>query len=457
MADEAKPEPEPEAAKKVVRLPEPDREAQQAQIQELQDQIQGKKSRLDEIRALIEGKNAKRKGVRDGSSELRDELKAIRGRRNGKIEEKKAIRAQMQELKRVDLPSKKDQPKMNAEQIVRKIHDLEQRQHTETLTLKEEKTIMLQVKELRAQVGAVSAFAVNIEKLKSDRESYDVSRKSFSAQLTEKDAEIDAIKAEEEVVVAKLDKKNAAADSHGSDIPELIKEREELRPDVPKIYEQIKALRDEFKKEGDLWWETERAFRTQERAADQAKWEAQKDKRAAEYEENRKFRYDESTSQGDVDPYDEDKSKCDVLTAYLTTLLPAVAAEAVVEAKIDHGGATVMGKKGASDDESYWNNLQAKSKKKKGKKGGQTKPKGDMTHPVERLNALNDLGIAPPFSMDDVRAAVAEVAKKKAVFIEKGSKIAKPVVREYRPLICRVRVMPVGDKDIKIVIEPVGM
>ena len=148
-----------------------------------------------------------------------------------------------------------------------------------------------------AQVGAVSAFAVNIEKLKSDRESYDVSRKSFSAQLTEKDAEIDAIKAEEEVVVAKLDKKNAAADSHGSDIPELIKEREELRPDVPKIYEQIKALRDEFKKEGDLWWETERAFRTQERAADQAKWEAQKDKRAAEYEENRKFRYDESTSQ----------------------------------------------------------------------------------------------------------------------------------------------------------------
>ena len=41
-----------------------------------------------------------------------------------------------QELKRVDLPSKKDQPKMNAEQIVRKIHDLEQRQHTETLTLK---------------------------------------------------------------------------------------------------------------------------------------------------------------------------------------------------------------------------------------------------------------------------------------------------------------------------------
>ena len=27
-------------------------------------------------------------------------------------------------------------PKMNAEQIVRKIHDLEQRQHTETLTLK---------------------------------------------------------------------------------------------------------------------------------------------------------------------------------------------------------------------------------------------------------------------------------------------------------------------------------
>merc|ERR1719162_430079 len=220
MADEAKPEPEPDAAKKVVRLPEPDREAQQAQIQELQDQIQGKKSRLDEIRALIEGKNAKRKGVRDGSSELRDELKAIRGRRNGKIEEKKAIRAQMQELKRVDLPSKKDQPKMNAEQIVRKIHDLEQRQHTETLTLKEEKTIMLQVKELRAQVGAVSAFAVNIEKLKSDRESYDVSRKSFSAQLTEKDAEIDAIKAEEEVVVAKLDKKNAAADSHGSDIPE---------------------------------------------------------------------------------------------------------------------------------------------------------------------------------------------------------------------------------------------
>jgi hypothetical protein len=47
-----------------------------------------------------------------------------------------ALVTMTQELKRVDLPSKKDQPKMNAEQIVRKIHDLEQRQHTETLTLK---------------------------------------------------------------------------------------------------------------------------------------------------------------------------------------------------------------------------------------------------------------------------------------------------------------------------------
>ena len=154
-----------------------------------------------------------------------------------------------QNLKRVDMPSKKDQPKMNAENQPKMNAENWRRSPAEART---------------AQVGAVSAFAVNIEKLKSDRESCDVSRKSFSAQLTEKDAEIDAIKAEEEVVVAKLDKKNAAADSHGSDIPELIKEREELRPDVPKIYEQIKALRDEFNKEGDLWGETERAFRTQE-------------------------------------------------------------------------------------------------------------------------------------------------------------------------------------------------
>lgn len=454
MADDAAPapEPEPEAGAKVKRLPEPDKESHQAAVEALHGQIAEKKARLDAIRDQIEEKNLARKGVRDGSSSIRDQLKEVRGRRNAKIEEKKAIRAQMQALKRVELPSKKDQPRMNPDQIAGKIAQLEHRQQTEAMTILEEKDLMKELKTLRASVAEVKKFSVNIEDLKVKKAAYDMDRKSLSAMLTELDGQIDEIKAEEDKIIAKLDVKNAAADQAGNGIPELIEERDKMRPEIPAIYDQIKALKAEFKKENDKWWEADRAYRAQERAEQQAKWEAQKDKRAAEYEEQRKFRMEEAAALVNDDPHINEKDKCDALCSYLQTLLPESATAAVAEKAIDHGGMTVMSKKHLEEEE-FMASLK-KPKKKKGKKGG-AQTKANMTHPHARLSAMHDMGIEVPNDLEAVAAAIEKVKEIKQGYVDKAKNAPKAVVREYRPLVCRVRISPSGDKDIKLAIEAI--
>lgn len=354
----------------------------------------------------------------------------------------------MQALKRVDLPSKKDQPRMNPEQIFGKIAAMEHKQQTEAMSILEEKELMKELKQLRSSVAAVKNFHVNIEDLKSKRLLYDTDRKTLSALLSERDVEIDAIKVEEEKIIAILDEKNSAADQVGNGIPELIEERNKMRPEVPEIYEQIKALKAEFKKENDLWWDGERAHRAQERVEQQAKWEAQKGKRAAEYEADRKYRM-EQNEDGDEDLHFDDKAKCDALAAYLTTLLPVNATEAVAAKETDHGGATVINKK-MLDDEEFW----GQHKKTKGKKKKKAVvAKAAMTHPMDRIQSLHDFGLDVPNDIAAVMVAIKKVLAKKAEYLAKGASAPKKVVRVYRPLVCRVRISPVGDKDIKVAIE----
>ena len=223
-------------------------------------------------------------------------------------------------------PSKKDRPRMSVATVDERIAGLEHRRATETLTLKEEKEVMAEIKALRASRAGIAGYDQNFKELEGQREKNNSSRKEIKAQMDELDKEIDVLSEKQTELRAELEKPEFKVENK---IPELAKERDELRPLVTKLYEELRALRDAYKKENDEWWESEKVWREIDRKERQKKWEADRKQKLIDDELYRKEQF-EAEQNDDSDPF------TDQCAPSPPTLLCPVAAAAGSELSIVH-------------------------------------------------------------------------------------------------------------------------
>ena len=223
-------------------------------------------------------------------------------------------------------PSKKDRPRMSVATVDERIAGLEHRRATETLTLKEEKEVMAEIKALRASRAGIAGYDQNFKELEGQREKNNSSRKEIKAQMDELDKEIDVLSEKQTELRAELEKPEFKVENK---IPELAKERDELRPLVTKLYEELRALRDAYKKENDEWWESEKVWREIDRKERQKKWEADRKQKLIDDELYRKEQF-EAEQNDDSDPF------TDQCAPSPPTLLRPVAAAAGSELSIVH-------------------------------------------------------------------------------------------------------------------------
>ena len=137
-----------------------------------------------------------------------------------------------------------------------------------------------------------------------------------------------------------------------NDIPSLIEERDALRPEISALYDEMRALRDTFKKDNDIWWEHELKVKAQERIENQVKWEEQKKRKLVEDEEYRQMREADELAQGPMDPFVEQKVFCQSLVEYLEGLQAVEKKEVAKAAAVAvPEGAQKMGKGSENDVE----------------------------------------------------------------------------------------------------------
>ena len=79
---------------------------------------------------------------------------------------------------------------MSVATVDERIAGLEHRRATETLTLKEEKEVMAEIKALRASRAGIAGYDQNFKELEGQREKNNSSRKEIKAQMDELDKEI---------------------------------------------------------------------------------------------------------------------------------------------------------------------------------------------------------------------------------------------------------------------------
>jgi len=130
----------------------------------------------------------------------------------------------------------------SVEEIDRRIKGLEMQQQTSSLTIKEDKKVMEEIKKLSANKPLIKQFDEAQESLKGVREHHN----NLYTQLKAKNAELTALKEVEEKHRAEMDSARAKEEAKRSDIPGLFKERDGIRAKLSEHREEIKRIRDDF-------------------------------------------------------------------------------------------------------------------------------------------------------------------------------------------------------------------
>lgn len=239
--------PKIDVSKHVAR---PDKSEFDAKIVALNDEVQDFNERLSEVDAKIA--DAKSSGG-DQSEELREArttMKSLRERKDAIMRDRAEIAA-LQKSAKASLDSKitagrslrAELKYTSPEEIDKQIAELEKRQSTTSMSLRDEKVLLKEIDQLKQSKKLVTHLAANNDSISSERKN----SQSISEQLSSKNAELDVLKKKIEEQKRILETLNEANSERRAVLPALFKDKDALRKEKLVKVETIKALRAEFR------------------------------------------------------------------------------------------------------------------------------------------------------------------------------------------------------------------
>lgn len=346
--------------------------------------------------------------------EARAKMNQLKSSKSALIEQKKALRAQLDQTKNQadkivkDKKDAKSNIKFSTlEEIEAEVAKLKRKQETTTMTLNEEKKL---IKEMDALMAS-KKFVVDLKSKDSAMDSVKEQRKSISVQIGAKDKEIDAVSKDLDETMATIKELNDAETKKREAIQEYFKERDEYKKAIGVKIKEKDAIRDEFRKQNNEWFNYQRAIRAQKKM----QYEEEKKKRE---EEDAAYRAKLEAEEAKKIPYEEEQALCDYLADYLERTYLGKPAEGketkkedVVAVKEDpFAGLKPVNKK----DEEVEFFSKGKGKKKRNR---QAKKQDSVAAPfnlsVDLFEQFSLIGLVPPTSLEAVEGSVKELREKK--------------------------------------------
>ena len=206
--------------------------ALQARLQKIKDRLDNRESHSDNSK--IGAAKAKFKAAQQESRRYQQEKRNI----FDEISAADDMRKQQQDLTN---RLKSELQFFSVEEIERRIKALEHQQQTTSLSVKEDKKMMEDIKRLRSNIPLVKQYDEAQESLRGIKEHHN----DLYTRLKAKAAELSASKETEEGLRGEMDAAVKEEESKKSDMPSLFKEREGLRAEINKHRDEIRKLRDE--------------------------------------------------------------------------------------------------------------------------------------------------------------------------------------------------------------------
>lgn len=412
-------------AEKPKMVEKPNREEFDAQVKELDTKIKANKAIVDEITGKLDKlKEEKEKAGEKKDSpeevklaELKAATKVLGDARKVLLEQlKKAKATRDKQREEFDAIRKRtrDMDCNSVEQLDKKIRDLEFKMSTNSLTLREEKTVMSEIRNLNANRKVFS----EIDGTKAGRDKSEALIKEISEKLDEGKKAYEAARAEEDKQFKIVSKQRDAKRGNRSEVPNLIEKRNKARDELNKLYKAINKLRSEHKAKEDEFRKFLNEKRKEQREAQKAEYEARK-----EEERQRKFEKEEEQ----LEYLHGDKlAAIDQLKTYLKGKMAdetKTEEEAAATQPKAEEGEVLIGKfaRGTEDDDVYGTK---KTKGKGKKKGGKGKKNAVFVHDLNTLLEFEKLKLQAPLNFDGIAATI-ETLDKKAEELKKDKEVQR--------------------------------
>ncbi len=396
--------------KDIQVVKKPDDEAFKARIAEQDEKIAAKQARLEQIKQILDSRDGQRSENNSQVTLSKAKFQQARAESRRILQERRSIYDQIgaaEELKKqqLDLTQRlrSELPFFSVDEIERRIKQLEMAQQTSSLTIKEDKKIMEDIKRLSASKPMIKQYDEAQESLRGVKEHHS----SLYSQIKAKNAELASAKEIEETFRAEMDEARARDDAKKSDLPALHKERDQCRREVSEIRMIVKHIRDDLSEQRKEWF----AYQKKSRDQKQKEYLERKAARQAEIDAWKKLQEEMEAKR---DPWEEEKHICEQLISYIEKHIPskvdetevkaAEAAAAKTRVEIQAGG----GRKKGDDEDEYL--MALRSKKCKNKGGASCKPSAHaapkikavkMTHGPESFVSFGKLGFKPPLDTSE--------------------------------------------------------
>lgn len=344
------------------------------------------RKRLDDASALINDLQAQKDGIMN--------------QLGSKREEGKSMRTELNKLK-------KDVGFTSEEQILERIQQIEYRMCTESMPLKEEKKLLLEITELkrtRPKLAKVSNMEDNVKNFDSGaplKEQLDTIKEKLNIHR-------DAKKVISEEYKALMDERTAQM----GDMPELFTEREELNKQISEKIRERNEKRNEFR-------EKEREYNAhlaEQRAARADSAREQRAARDADYEQQRRIRKAEKMEE---QPFTHEVTLIEQTIAFCRSLQPKDEEKKdEVKKEIAHNnkdGEMVLLSKDSRDEEFYF----APTKKGKAAKMKKKEAGKSIKHNAETFRLFDQLKLDAPVTTDDIPALLEKLDAQAAMYAEK--------------------------------------
>jgi hypothetical protein len=384
----------------------PDEAAFQKRLDAVKEKIDKLKASQDKLSTEINGKNTGKEAYEAERQTLYDELATVKSEKEDKMTALKALKDSEHERRREERDTKKQMGALektlsSEEDIDKNIQAIEHKMATTTMSLKEEKELMNQIKKLKAGRPEVQRKVKEYELMKAKCES------SVAPSALSVKEQIDALQKEfsekadkHNEIYTKIKSLKEKRSAEMGDVNGLIDKKQKLRQEIVQLQEERTTIYNEKKEQMKVYNEYDKKLRLARKKEMEARWAAEEAERLAK---------EAAWELEKPNPYLNETTLLEQTIDYCRQLMGEGAEKVEVEKcdpsqwKAPVEGATVMLSKKDRDAEFFF----APTKGKKGLKGKKTDgtenhKSSKIKHTADTFKIFQDLKLPAPMTTGDV-------------------------------------------------------
>jgi len=399
-APKKKEEDDPES--KIERVEQPDRNALEEATKKVNTEVEALQKKKADLDKRISARSGGKEEFFQKKQQLREKLDEVQARIDAFAGKKDELYKQIDSEKMADKEAKEQLKKMKGSlgftseaEIDKRIADIEFNMWTSSISLKEEKKFLDEIKELKRSKPKVSKLKGMEAELGNKKPG--ANTESIREDIQRQSSDIKEAKEEKRLISAEYAKLNEERQKQMGDMPELFEERTKLQASIQEKINKRNELRDEFRqKEKDF-----NAYMNEIRKIRAEKAAEGRLERQAEFDERRKQR---AVEQLDEQPHVAEITLIEQTILWCKSVLPKEAKKEDESAKKadtvfnNPEGAMVLLKKDAREEEFYYAPTKKKSVKgKKDKAGAKT-----IKHDAATFKLFDQLKLDAPIVVDEI-------------------------------------------------------